>query len=137
METIDYVKTFLGASVSNKLIAFKALIEDYRVKINEISFNDLVDYILETSGYLNALKNDEKGDVRYENLLEFKTMLNENDAIYGDISKEEMLVYLLEDISLKINESNEEVEDGVSFMTLHSAKGLEFKIGRASCRERV
>ncbi|MFK5883222.1 MAG: 3'-5' exonuclease, partial [Candidatus Izemoplasma sp.] len=99
-----------------------------RVKINEISFNELVDYILETSGYLNALKNDEKGDVRYENLLEFKTMLSENDVIYGELSKEDALVYLLEDISLKVNESNEEVEDGVSFMTLHSAKGLEFRV---------
>jgi DNA helicase-2/ATP-dependent DNA helicase PcrA len=74
------------------------------------------------------LKKDEKGDVRYENLMEFKTILAENNELYKDLPKEEILTYLLEDIALKSDESKEDVEDGVTLLTLHSAKGLEFRV---------
>ncbi|MBN2604811.1 MAG: UvrD-helicase domain-containing protein [Bacilli bacterium] len=128
MEAIDRSSEILGKSASNNLKKFKEMILDFRTKLNEISFNSLVDYILNESGYLDALENDEKKDVRYENLLEFKTILSENELLYQDLSKEEMLVYLLEDISLKSEESQSEIIDGVTLMTLHAAKGLEFRV---------
>ncbi len=125
---IDRANEVLGKSVCNKLLDFKNMILDFRVKLDELSFNDFVDYILDKSGYVKSLENDEKGDVRYENLLEFKTILSENEQIYKDLSKESLLIYLLEDISLKSEESKKDIIDGVTFMTLHSAKGLEFKV---------
>ncbi|MBU1019856.1 MAG: UvrD-helicase domain-containing protein [Firmicutes bacterium] len=128
MEAIDRSSEILGKSASTNLKNFKEMILDFRTKLNEISFNSLVDYILSESGYIEALKNDEKGDVRYENLLEFKTILSENEVLYQDLSKEEVLVYLLEDISLKSEESQSEILDGVTLMTLHAAKGLEFRV---------
>ncbi len=128
MEAIDKANEVLGKSVCNKLHDFKNMILDFRLKLDELSFNDFVDYILDKSGYVKSLENDEKGDVRYENLLEFKTILSENEQIYNDLSKEEMLVYLLEDISLKSEENQKDIIDGVTLMTLHSAKGLEFRV---------
>ncbi|AIO18345.1 ATP-dependent DNA helicase PcrA [Candidatus Izimaplasma bacterium HR1] len=119
---------YLGRNASNKLKEFITLIEHFRTQLDEIPFIDFVDYVLEKSGYYQTLENDEKGDVRYENLQEFKTILAENNEIYGDISKVEMLTFILEDISLKADENKEDVEDGVTLMTLHAAKGLEFKV---------
>lgn len=120
--------SFLGKSVSNKLVEFMALMKDFRVQLDEMPFKDYVDYVLQKSGYLKVLEGDDKGDVRYENLLEFKTILAENNEIYEDLTKEEMLTFLLEDIALKADETKEEVVDGVTLMTLHAAKGLEFKV---------
>jgi len=127
-EAIDRANDILGKSAVVKLQNFKEMILDFRTKLNEMSFSSLVDYILSTSGYLDMLKKDEKGEVRYENLLEFKTMLSENQKLYVDLAKKEILLFLLEDISLKSEEGKNDVEDAVTFMTLHAAKGLEFRV---------
>ncbi len=119
---------YLGKSASGRLLAFITLIEDFRKQLDELPFTEFVDYVLEKSGYYSTLENDDKGDVRYENLQEFKTILAENNEIYEDLTKEEMLTFILEDISLKADENKEDVLDGVTLMTLHAAKGLEFKV---------
>lgn len=121
-------ESYLGKSVANKITEFMTLMNDFRVQLDAIPFTDFVDYVLDKSGYIDMLRSDDKGDVRYENLLEFKTILAENNEIYGDLSKEEMLTFILEDISLKSDETKEDVENGVTLMTLHSAKGLEFRV---------
>ncbi len=128
IEAIDRADEVLGKRVAIKLKEFKAMILDFKAQLNNLSFNDYVDYILDKSGYVKYLENDEKGDVRYENILEFKTILSENEQIYDNLTKEEMLVYLLEDITLKSEESTKELVDGVTLMTLHAAKGLEFRV---------
>jgi len=119
---------FLGKSASNKLIAFKESIEDYREQFEILPLNDFVDYILSDSGYLKALKKDEKFEDRYANLGEFKSILHENQSIYTESSKKDMLLYLLEDISLKNDENSEDHDNRVTLMTVHSAKGLEFRV---------
>jgi len=121
-------RDFLGKSVSTKIQALMVMMDDFRKQLDEIPFTQFVDYVLETSGYYTILENDDKGDVRYENLQEFKTILAENNEIYGDIPKVEMLTYILEDISLKADETKEDIENAVTLMTLHAAKGLEFKV---------
>ena len=126
-DALKYSKEYLGKNVSNKIQVFIEQIKDFRIKLNEIPFIDYIDYILKHSGYIDMLKNDEKGDVRYENLQELKTILVENKQIYADFTKEEMLTMILEDFALKSNETKEDVVDGVTLMTLHSAKGLEFR----------
>lgn len=127
-EAIEKSSQYLGKSVSNKLIQFKDSIEDYRNKFEVLALNDFVDYILSDSGYLKALKKDEKFDDRYSNLLEFKSILHENQSIYTESSKQDMLLYLLEDISLKSDENSDDFDNRVTLMTVHSAKGLEFRV---------
>lgn len=119
---------YLGKSVSTKIQELIVMMDDFRKKLDEIPFKQFVDYVLETSGYYSILENDDKGDIRYENLQEFKTILAENNEIYGDISKVEMLTYILEDIALKADETKEDIENAVTLMTLHASKGLEFKV---------
>ena len=119
---------YLGRSAANKLGEFMDMMHDFRKQLDEIPFDDFIDYVLDRTGYVDMLRSDEKGDVRYENLLEFKTILAENNEIYGDLTKEEMLTFILEDIALKSEETKEDVVDGVTMLTLHSAKGLEFRV---------
>ena len=127
-EAITKSSEFLGKSVSNKLIVFKESIEDYRKQFDILPLNDFVDHILSDSGYLKALKKDEKFEDRYSNLLEFKSILHENQSIYTQSSKQDMLLYLLEDISLKSDENSDDYDNRVTLMTVHSAKGLEFRV---------
>lgn len=128
LEAIDRSDEILGKSAVSKLVTFKSMILDFRKQLDELPFSSFVDYILLNSGYIEMLKKDEKGDVRYENLLEFKTILSENQKIYEDLDKEEILLFLLEDISLKSEEGKNDLDDAVTFMTLHAAKGLEFRV---------
>jgi DNA helicase-2/ATP-dependent DNA helicase PcrA len=128
IDALQLSHEYLGRNAGNKITSFLEMILHFRQKLDEIPFVDFVDYVLSNSGYYATLENDDKGDVRYENLQEFKTILAENNEIYGDIPKDEMLTYILEDISLKAEENKEDIIDGVTLMTLHAAKGLEFPI---------
>ncbi len=127
-DALNLSPRYLGKAQAKKLIDFMNLIIDLRQKLSQIKLDDFIDILLEKTGYLEMLKGDDKREVRYENLMEFKSILAENSEIYENVTKEEMLTYILEDIALKSEETKEEVIDGVSLMTLHSAKGLEFKI---------
>ena len=74
------------------------------------------------------LESDDKKDIRIENLMEFKTMLAENEKTYAEYTREEMLMFLLEEVTLKSEEKQSDVKDGVTMLTLHAAKGLEFRV---------
>jgi len=127
-EAIEHSEEFLSKAMKTKLLNFFEMIHEIRKELDKMTLNDFVDHVLHTTGYLKHIEQDDKADVRIENLLEFKTILTENEALYESISKEELMMYLLEDISLKSEESQSEIEDGVTFMTLHAAKGLEFPV---------
>ncbi len=111
-----------------KLKAFQNIIESLRKQLKNMDFSVFLDELLNLSGYKKSLENDERGDVRYENILELKTMLKETENTYVTTDKETLLTYVLEDIALKSQEDEENDSDAVSLMTLHAAKGLEFPI---------
>lgn len=127
-EAIEHSAEILGASAVTKLIKFKSQIENFKKNLLDLPFEDFIDLILTESGYLESLEKDEKKDIRIENLLEFKNMLYENEQIYEEYSREEMLMFLLEEVTLKSEEKNSDVEDGVTMLSLHAAKGLEFRV---------
>lgn len=126
-ETLDRASDILGKSACMKLNAFKEQMVKFRKDLDELPFDAFVETILKESGYLTALEKDEKKDIRIENLMEFKNMLYENEKIYFEYSREEMLMFLLEEVTLKSEEKNSDVEDGVTMLSLHAAKGLEFR----------
>lgn len=126
IEAVGRCNEVLSKSAYTKINAFIEQIKRFRQLLNEISFNEFIDKILWESGYIEMLENDDKKDVRIENLMEFKTMLAENEKVYEEYTKEEMLMFLLEEVTLKSEEKQSEIEDGVTMLTLHAAKGLEF-----------
>jgi DNA helicase-2/ATP-dependent DNA helicase PcrA len=85
---------------------------------------DLIDDILEQSGYLEMLKSEgEEGETRLQNIRELKsaavTFCEENDG--AGLSEFLEQAALIADM-----DSYDGEEDRVVLMTMHSAKGLEF-----------
>lgn len=110
---------------AGKMKAFTDMIEVYRLRQTDLSLKDLYDEILETSGYLDSLKEEDSDEAqaRIENLDELRNKIAE----YEDSAAQPSLSELLEQIALVADIDNlSEDDDRVVLMTLHSAKGLEF-----------
>ena len=106
---------------------FINLIEELRIKREELSISELLKEVLKKSGYTKALEleNSVEAETRMQNLEEFLTVAIE----FEDESADNTLAEFLESITLTsdIDEMQDE-ENSVTLMTLHSAKGLEFPV---------
>ncbi len=106
-------------------------IENLKKEKDTLSISELLSKTLKMTGYIDALKNEEKQDEkikaenRIDNLDQLLTMAEEFETEMADGGLEEFL----EDIALSSDVDNiEEGEETVTLMTLHSAKGLEFPV---------
>ena len=110
---------------SGNELEFKKIIEDIKLKQENLSLTELIDLILDKTGMLEELKSEKsiEADIRIENLEEFKTITKNFEEKNGVVSLDEFLseISLVSDVEEYKN--NKEV---VSLMTVHSAKGLEF-----------
>ena len=118
----------ISAKVKNTFTAFHSLIEDLRQTFETTPFFDFMEQLLDKTGYHAMLKTDPVGDMRKENILELVGYFEEVRKMYVDISKTEALMAMLEDIALRSAEDESKTNQGVSLMTLHGAKGLEFEV---------
>ena len=111
---------------SGKELVFKNLMNELIKASENLSLTELVDLILDKTGMKQELESEQsiESEARLENLEEFKSITKSFEDRYGVISLEEFL----NEISLvsDIEEHKDEV-DVVTLMTVHSAKGLEFK----------
>ncbi len=123
-EAIDFME---GSSASiTALKAFKSMIISLEACIESSNLKDLVDIVIEETGYLEMLKNDmDTYHDRYSNLKEFRTVLKEADEFYEGTNKDK-LELLLQDLSLRTNNDDEKNDKGVILSTYHQVKGLEF-----------
>ena len=106
---------------------FVELIEEFKVKKDEMAVSDLIKEVLNKSGYTKALEqeNTVEAESRIQNLDEFLTVAIEFEEESADSS----LAEFLEGITLSSDVDNlEETDETVTLMTLHSAKGLEFPV---------
>ena len=85
----------------------------------------LVDSVLEQTGYLKyAAQDEERGEERLENLEELKATAGE----FLDSDEGEALTAFLERVSLVSDTDDlEDDRDRITLITLHQAKGLEFR----------
>lgn len=112
---------------ATKIESFVALIEHFKDTAKTASVSDLMQEILDYTGYQEYLKEEgeEEAAVRQENIDELLSKI----AAYEESCEEEMptLSGFLEEVALVADiDSLEEESDYVVLMTLHSAKGLEF-----------
>ena len=108
-------------SVDLKVKHFLTVFELHQDKLKKLKHRDVAGSLLDDMGYTEMLQNDKtpESEGRLENIKKF----------VGDIDSRSSIKEFLEEISLVIdNSSNAEESSRVSLMTLHSAKGLEFKI---------
>lgn len=106
---------------------FTKLIMSLREKRNEMSVTDIVKEIYEGTGYIEVLRSEEKieAESRIENLEEFLSLTKDFDENAEVKTLEEFLART----SLETNmDEDDDEENAVVLMTLHSAKGLEFPV---------
>ena len=87
----------------------------------------LIEKVLDTSGYIDELKKDskkEESEDRIENLKEFISVALE----FEQNSEEKDLETFLTTVALTSESSDDEEDDRVSLMTIHTSKGLEFPV---------
>ena len=122
---LEEEKSIYNVISKGKELEFKKIIEDIKNELNNLSLTELVDYILDKSGIRAELEseNSVESEIRLENLEEFKSITKNFEDRYGVASLEDFL----EELSLVADiEEHKGVDDAVTLMTVHSAKGLEF-----------
>ena len=110
---------------SAKIRPFVMLIQGMRSKLPYISVSELLQEIIEETGYVRELEaeNTEEAQQRIENIDE----LISKAVTYEESEEEPTLSGFLEEVALVADiDSVDETQDYVVLMTLHSAKGLEF-----------
>ncbi len=108
-----------------KIRPFVLLIQSLRSKLGLISLTELMDEILENTGYVKELQAEgtEEAKARIENIDELISKI----ADYEQGEEEPTLSGFLEEVALVADiDTLEEESNYVVLMTLHSAKGLEF-----------
>ena len=110
-----------------KEIEFKNLILELTMKSKDIDLTQLIDLVLDKTGIKAEMEKDKtlEAELRLENLMEFKSITENYQKETGTVNLEDFL----EDISLvaDMSEHNDN-DEAITLMTMHSAKGLEFKV---------
>ena len=123
LEEADNIMS-IGRSAA-KLQPFVTMIQVFRAKAKTYSLKELLEDIIETTGYVNQLEadTDEEAEARKENIGE----LISKAAAFEEEHEEATLSEFLAEVALVADIDNVDSDrNKVLLMTLHSAKGLEF-----------
>lgn len=126
---IDVMRDSETYPVLSKKVAhlkkFALMIDELTDAVKTMKLDEFFDLLLQKTGYADYLKNmGEEGKIRLENVQELKS----NILKYMKESELPSLENFLEEVSLYADaEQTETAPDTVSMMTIHAAKGLEFK----------
>jgi DNA helicase-2/ATP-dependent DNA helicase PcrA len=116
----------LAGRARSAIAEFVGLIRRVRSRVGVLPLPELLDDVLERSGYRAMLADGtEEGEERWANLLE----LREVTTRYDDLSADDALDRLLEETALVADQDSYQSDaDMLSLITLHAAKGLEFEV---------
>ena len=116
----------LAPRTRNALADFAALVRRLRTRVGVLPLPELLDEVLEASGYRAMLADgSEDGEERWANLLELRSVTTR----YDDLAPDDALDRLLEETALVADQDSYEGDaDAVTLITLHAAKGLEFPV---------
>jgi len=123
---IDQVSSLSQRGIAS-IKKFVSIINSFVRKKDEAKVSELIEGILEATGYINELKNSKDPDdiSRVENLKELVSAAVE----FENSSEDKSLSAFLEKVVLVSDIDNfDEKADTVVMMTVHSAKGLEFPV---------
>ena len=117
--------SFLPTRAAKAVREFREIVHDLqRASTNPIP--ELVDYVLLRTGYRRMLQDsrDLQDESRLENLEELLNSARE----YYEQNPQSALADYLDSLTLMSDLDKYESQKGVTLMTLHAAKGLEFKV---------
>ena len=128
-EVVSNAKSFLTGRVATPIEDFATKIKSFAIMAEQNDAFEVAKFIAKQSGIIEELYADKsiEGLARYENIQE---LLNGIKEFVDDPEKEDKsLAAFLQDIAL-ITDADKQQDDGsefVTMMTIHSAKGLEFR----------
>ena len=125
MEQVEQIPGM--GKAADKIKGFVNQIMVFRALAKELDAAELIESILEQTGYLEELEKleEDKAQAKQENLEEFQNKA----ADYYANHDEAALTDFLEEVALVADIDNMDSEaDSLTLMTLHSAKGLEFPV---------
>ncbi len=123
--------TGVPRKAAQALSEFGALIRTLSQQQEFLTATDMVEAVLERTGYETMLKNERtiEAQTRLENLEEFMTVTK----AFEQSSEDKTLVAFLTELALiadidRVDETDPDHDEKITLMTLHSAKGLEFPV---------
>jgi DNA helicase-2/ATP-dependent DNA helicase PcrA len=122
----------LSGRIATPLVEFRNQIEHWGQMQHYLSVTELVEDVLDRSGYRDMLRAEKtlEAQSRLENIDEFLSVTKHFESTSEDKSLIAFLtdLALVSDIDQLDNPNEEQKNDAVVLMTLHSAKGLEFPV---------
>jgi len=114
-----------ASRTSRALTSFTEMMEELTAHSQQLDLVGLLDLVVSRSGYREYLLSEAGGEERWENILELRTVAQQ----YSDLEARESLAAFLEGVTLISDvDGFDESVDGVTLITLHQAKGLEFPV---------
>ncbi|MGI8828125.1 MAG: ATP-dependent helicase [Chloroflexota bacterium] len=116
----------LATAAQKSLAGFAAIMSDLRQAALTMTTRDLLDDVIARTCYQAFIRDDtDEGEERWSNLLELRTVAQD----YADEPPMEGLRSFMENVAL-LGETDEIKDDRprVTLLTLHSAKGLEYRM---------
>ena len=125
----DELGTF-SARASRALRDFRDLVVGLQQAADELPLPALLDRLLGATAYADLYKKEDDDDLaRLENIRELLSAAQEfTEQTAADSPDDDQLTAFLDHVSLVADIDAWESDRGVSVMTLHSAKGLEFPV---------
>jgi len=122
----------LNRGAADKIAKFRLMIDDFREKNKTMSAYEIANYVISQSGITYDLNQDStiEGISRRENVQELSNAMTEFVSMRQEGGSESVsLTDFLMEVSLMTDQDNEKDDnaDKVTLMTVHAAKGLEFK----------
>ena len=119
----DALKIFAYNTGNEAIRKFVQLVDEAELSKEQYSISDLLDFLLNRSGYMEMLRTD-SDEERLENLEELLNSIK----YYEQINKDDdvSIDTYLQDIALYTNADYKNEGPTAKLMTIHQAKGLEF-----------
>jgi DNA helicase-2/ATP-dependent DNA helicase PcrA len=124
----------LNSRAKKSLGEFVKIIRECKAKVNTLNAYDAAVFIMNKSGIYSQLKAEGtlESQARIENLTSLLDGIQEfvqDDTldINEEFTNDKSLSKFLQNISLMTDQDNEEGQDSVTLMSVHSAKGLEYR----------
>jgi DNA helicase II / ATP-dependent DNA helicase PcrA len=125
LKNVDKIITLSKRAIT-AIEKFTKLVEGFISEASSIKVSELINVILEKTGYENELflENTDESKSRLENIKELYGAAIE----FEEKSEDKSLSAFLEKVALVSDQDSISENGGVTLMTLHTAKGLEYPI---------
>ncbi len=128
-QVVSNIFQFVPGRTSTLIDQFATMIKSFMVIVQQKDAYEAASYIAKQSGLLRELYEDKtiEGLSRYENVQELLNAIKE--FVDNDENKDKSLGAFLQEVALltSVDEDKDDDNDKITLMTIHMAKGLEFR----------